>query len=140
MERWIYRVTRNLIIDQRRSSRRLEPLADDHPSLTEAMPPEPDPAVKLAFSLRETIDQLAEPYREALVFTECEGHTQAEYASHAGLSLTGAKSRVQRGRQKLKALLLECCHFELDRLGGIIDYHERCCACQSKNGLPGTAC
>jgi hypothetical protein len=39
--------------------------------------------------------------------------------------------RVQRAREKLKGLLLECCHFELDRHGGIIDYQKRCCACSS---------
>jgi RNA polymerase sigma-70 factor (ECF subfamily) len=86
---------------------------------------------RLAFSLRETAEELEEPYREALILTEYEGLTQAEYAARAGLSLSGAKSRVQRAREKLKQLLLDCCHFELDRRGGIIDFYPRCCRCDS---------
>ncbi|HET7838366.1 MAG TPA: sigma factor-like helix-turn-helix DNA-binding protein, partial [Rectinemataceae bacterium] len=97
---------------------------------------EEDPAARLAFSLRETVDELEEPYREALILTEYEGLSQAELAARAGISLSGAKSRVQRAREKLKALLLACCHFELDRRGGIIDYQERCCRC----GPAGKGC
>jgi RNA polymerase sigma-70 factor (ECF subfamily) len=135
MERWIYRVTRNLIIDHYRAKRSHEELSEELPARETPFPVEleEDPVAKLAFSLRETIDELREPYREALVLTEYEGLTQAEYASRAGLSLSGAKSRVQRAREKLKELLLECCHFELDRLGGIIDYHERCCRCEPRS-------
>jgi RNA polymerase sigma-70 factor, ECF subfamily len=55
--------------------------------------------------------------------------SQQHLAEREGISLSGAKSRVQRAREKLRQLLLECCHFELDRLGRIIDYHRRCCRC-----------
>jgi hypothetical protein len=42
---------------------------------------------------------------------------------------SGAKSRVQPAREKLKDMLLNCCHFEFDRYGGILDYQARCCCC-----------
>jgi RNA polymerase sigma-70 factor, ECF subfamily len=133
MDRLVYRITRNLIIDGYRSRRPSEELGEDLAAEASPFPVEveEDPAARIAFSLRETIDELDEPYREALILTEYEGLTQAEYAARAGISLSGAKSRVQRAREKLKGLLLECCHFELDRLGGIIDYQKRCCACSS---------
>ena len=129
MEKWIYRVTRNLIIDHYRGKRPKEALEDTIESPYGSAEFEDDPAARLAFSLRDTVDELPEPYREALILTEYEGLSQAEFAERAGISLPAAKSRVQRARQKLKALLLECCHFELDRLGGIIDYEERCANC-----------
>jgi RNA polymerase sigma-70 factor, ECF subfamily len=134
MEKWIYRVTRNLIIDHYRSRKRSEELGEEFEAEAAAELSEDDPKVRLAFSLRETIDGMDEPYREALILTEYEGLTQVELAARAGISVSGAKSRVQRARAKLKALLLECCHFELDRLGGIIDYHERCCRCSTEPG------
>jgi RNA polymerase sigma-70 factor, ECF subfamily len=133
MERWIYRVTRNLIIDHYRSRRRHEELGEELEAKEEGPELEEDPVAKLAFSLRETVDELPEPYREALLLTEYEGLSQAELARRAGISLSGAKSRVQRAREKLKQLLLECCHFELDRLGGIVDFHERCCRCRGSS-------
>lgn len=129
MERWIFRVTRNLIIDHYRSRRGGEELGEDIVSHYGGPELEDDPAAKLAFSLRQTVEALPEPYRESLLLTEYEGLSQAELARRAGISLPAAKSRVQRARARLKALLLECCHIELDRLGGIVGYEERCASC-----------
>jgi RNA polymerase sigma-70 factor (ECF subfamily) len=67
------------------------------------------------------IYSLPEPYRDALVLTEYEGLTQKQMAKRLGISISGAKSRVQRGRAQLKRMLLERCEFEFDRLGRIID-------------------
>ena len=126
MEKLIYRIARNLIIDHYRKRRSAEALPDDIQADCCLPEIEEDPIAKLAFSLRETVDDLPEPYRSALVATEYEGLTQAELAQAQGISLSAAKSRVQRARAKLKETLLECCHFELDSRGGILDYHERC--------------
>jgi RNA polymerase sigma-70 factor (ECF subfamily) len=71
------------------------------------------------------ISTLPAPYRDALVLTEFEGLTQKEMAERLGISLSGAKSRVQRGREQLKRMLLERCQFEFDRLGRIIDCKPR---------------
>jgi RNA polymerase sigma-70 factor (ECF subfamily) len=128
LESWIYRVTRNLVIDHYRRRRPVEELSEIIPS-AEDLPLEEDPRTRLAFSLRATIDELPAPYREALVATEYEGLSQQQLADRAGITLSGAKSRVQRAREKLRQLLLECCHFELDRLGRIVAYHARCCRC-----------
>ncbi len=75
------------------------------------------------------IEELPEPYRQAPLMTEYQGLTQKQLAESQGLSLSGAKSRVQRAREKLRDMLLQCCHFEFDRRGGIVDYYERCCCC-----------
>jgi RNA polymerase sigma-70 factor (ECF subfamily) len=75
--------------------------------------------------LVSAIDELPEGYRRALTQADLEGRTQKEVAGELGLSLSGAKSRVQRARRKLKAALLSCCHFELDRLGNVLDYLPR---------------
>jgi RNA polymerase sigma-70 factor (ECF subfamily) len=83
--------------------------------------------------MRETVDSLPPLYREALWLTEYQGLSQVEMATRLGISVSGAKSRVQRARQKVKDLLLECCHFEFDRRGKILEYRERCCACDTCN-------
>jgi RNA polymerase sigma-70 factor, ECF subfamily len=138
MERWIYRVARNLIIDRYRARKATAELDEGAaaPEAPMALEVEDDPVARLAFSLRETVEELPEPYREALILTEYGGLSQAEYAERAGISLSGAKSRVQRARARLKELLLECCHFELDRLGGIIEYYPRCCCCSRERLAP----
>ena len=133
-EAWFYQIARNLIIDYYRQHPWNE-LPDDLPLPDENGSPavELDSETQLALSLRETLDALPEPYRQALILTEYEGLNQKELAEKLGLSLSGAKSRVQRARQKLRDLLLECCHFELDRRGRVMDYYPRCCCCSAEH-------
>lgn len=81
---------------------------------------EPDGAelrAELAGCLAPLIARLPETYREALALTEFQGITQAEAGARLGLSVSGMKTRVQRGRGQLKDLLLDCCHIELDSRG-----------------------
>ena len=65
---------------------------------------------------------LEEHYRQALMMSEMEGLTQKEVAKKEGLSLSGAKSRVQRGREMVKEMLLDCCRFEFDHRGSVMDH------------------
>ncbi len=136
LEAWIYRVTRNLIVDHYRRRRPAAELPDEI-AAPEALGE--DPRTRLAFSLRETMDQLPPAYREALIATEYEGLSQEQLARRAGISLSGAKSRVQRAREKLRQLLLACCHFELDRRGRLVDYHKRCSTCSREDRALVTA-
>ncbi len=67
--------------------------------------------------LRPMVEELPEMYRRPLVMADFEGHTQQEVADELGLSLSGAKSRVQRARDKLGDLLRQCCELEFGREG-----------------------
>ena len=126
-ESWIYQIARHLIIDHYRRRRELMEIPESWPAEPDV--PEDDPEAVLALSLRELIDELPGPYRQALILTEYQGLSQKQLAEHLGISLSGAKSRVQRARSKLREMLLRCCHFEFDRRGHIVDYYERCCCC-----------
>jgi RNA polymerase sigma-70 factor (ECF subfamily) len=68
---------------------------------------------------------LPTPYREALTLTELQGLTQREAAELMGVSLSGMKSRVQRGRERLRALIEDCCQIALDARGRVIDCDPR---------------
>ncbi|MBK8239755.1 MAG: TauD/TfdA family dioxygenase [Deltaproteobacteria bacterium] len=65
------------------------------------------------------------PYREALTLTELEGLTQREAAEMLGISLSGMKSRVQRGRAQLRRALEVCCDIDVDVRGRVIGYTPR---------------
>jgi RNA polymerase sigma-70 factor (ECF subfamily) len=131
LEGWIYQITRNAIIDAYRSRRQETTLeAAEALDLPEELPDD-DLVSELLPSVRAMVRNLPEADRQALVLTEYQGLTQKELAERLGLSFSGAKSRVQRAREKLKQQLLECCHFELDRRGHIIDYQPRCHCCET---------
>lgn len=122
LEGWIYLIARNAIIDHYRT--RKETI-----EVPETLPAEPDSHAgeleELLAAFRRMIYSLTEPYREALVLTEFDGLTQQELADRLNISLSGAKSRVQRGRAQLKQMLNECCTFEFDRRGHAIDCQPR---------------
>ena len=124
---WLYRIARNTLVDYYRAGRSSVPLPET--LAVEDEPPESDAEARVAASLTGMVESLPDKYRQAIVLTELEGLTQQEMAARLGLSLSGAKSRVQRGRDMLRNSLLDCCHFEFDRRGNVIDYTPRpdCC-------------
>jgi RNA polymerase sigma-70 factor, ECF subfamily len=122
LQSWVYLIARNAIIDHYRTRKETVEVPDSLP--LEADPG--DAAVEgLQGAFRRMIDGLPEPYREAVLLTEFEGLTQQELANRLGLTLSGAKSRVQRGRAQLRQMLDECCTFEFDRRGKVIGCEPR---------------
>ena len=119
LEGWLFLIARNAVSDYYRKSKPVEPLPAEIVAETSESGFENECQLRAAF--RRMIAELPSPYGEALVLTEFEGLTQKQLADRLGISLSGAKSRVQRGRDKLKEALLDCCRFEFDRRGQIID-------------------
>jgi RNA polymerase sigma-70 factor (ECF subfamily) len=129
LESWIYQIARHRVIDYYRQQKPMVSLDAACQDTLLAEMPEDDVQAELAPSVAAMVNALPAPYREALYLTGYQGLSQRELATRLGISLSGAKSRVQRAREKLKQLLLDCCHFEFDRLGRIIDYQPRCPCC-----------
>jgi RNA polymerase sigma-70 factor (ECF subfamily) len=118
LQGWIFLITRNAIIDHYRTRKQTVAVPETLATEVETAPEE---LQGLNESLRRMIHNLPELYRDAIVLTEIEGISQVELAKRLGLSVSGAKSRVQRGRQALKEMLLDCCQFEFDRRGRVYD-------------------
>lgn len=124
---WVYQIARNVIADHYRAQSNATTLTEDIPEPAA----EPDNlADELAPGIRSFVDALSPTYRDAFLLTQVNGMSQVELAHHLGISVSGAKSRVQRARAQVRQMLLACCHFELDRLGGVINYYPRVDCCQ----------
>ncbi len=127
---WMFQVARSAIADHARKSART-PLADhDAPESTDESFDE-DSVAELARCVGLLAHRLPEPYREALVLTELRGLAQREAADIAGISLSGMKSRVQRGRAKLREMLQACCVVAVDSRGSVSG-----CEARSRDGMP----
>lgn len=127
---WVYRIARNAITDFYRAQKSeldITELSEDILSDTEDEMSAND---EIALCLKAMIKHLPEKYKQAIVLTEFQNITQKELSERMGLSVSGAKSRVQRARIKLKEMLLGCCHLEFDRLGNVIDYKHKCSDCE----------
>ena len=132
---WVYRTARNAIVDYYRSlTARREvasggtedlALADGADSQAPSEDDERAALRELAACMTPMIRQLPPAYREAITLADLEGINQAEAAARVGVSVSGMKSRIQRGRRQLKVVLEECCRVHLDRRGTIVAYDPR---------------
>lgn len=133
---WVYQVARSAIADHHRAARR-HPIAadDDAPEAIAPAEEEGDAEQDLAPYVAVFVAMLESPYREALTLTELQGLTQKEAAEMLGISLSGMKSRVQRGRRHLRAALEDCCKVALDARGRVVT-----CEPRPDGRLPGCSC
>src|SRR6266511_299113 len=118
---WVYQIARNVVRDHhRKAANTVVALADTDPA-DETEDHLSQLRCRAAGWLDEMIRSLPGGYREAVQLAEVEGLSQQEVADRLGLSLSGVKSRIQRGRAMLKGALFECCHFEIDGRGNVTD-------------------
>ena len=128
---WAYRVAANAIADHYRrraaESRALEQAGAEVASAAstrDAKAPDATRREIAACLMPFTLD-LPPKYAEALVLTSFEGLRQTEAARRLGISVSGMKSRVQRARAELKRRLLDCCEFQLDQRGRVMEMRPR---------------
>ncbi len=130
VESWLYQITRNTVIDYYRANKRLEELPKwiVQPELDEST------AIRqeLSSCLEPMISQLPDKYREAIQLSEIEGKTQKEVSEKENISLSGAKSRVQRGRVLLKSMLNDCCQIETNKKNQLVSYDSKIKDCDCR--------
>ncbi len=118
---WVYQLTRNAITDHFRGLKQFKDI-DEVADLPEQ---ENQEALYLRLSncINSKLEQLPEEYRQAIFLTTFRNYSQHELAEHFGISYSGAKSRVQRAKSKLKDMILDCPNVEVDKVNNLIDFH-----------------
>ena len=155
LESWLFRITRNTITDHYRKTQKevklenelthlkmdhsefqdlknLDFLADVFQQRLKEFQNENDSKIENteeAIFFFKTIcpfmEEIDSKYAEAVFWVDWQGISQKEFAEKLGISLSGAKSRVQRGRAHIKSLFTQCCEFEYDSRGQVIDFQKR---------------
>lgn len=102
---WLFQVARNALADRLRLHREQVELPDDLLLENDELAP----VDTLANCLPRALAELSA--EDCDIITECDlqGMKQEDYAKQHGLSLPGAKSRLQRARKRLKAHLETHC-------------------------------
>lgn len=118
---WLYRVTRNAIIDFYRTHRPFEELPED---LVQERP-EPQVLTELSACLIPMIQELPDIYKLPILLSEIEGKKQSQVADDLGISLSAVKSRILRGRKELKAIMAKRCTLYRDKSGRVLDYKQK---------------
>lgn len=133
-EAWVFSIARRTIADYYRTKERrpvdqtvgrAQDVADENAQATENLASydgEHDVHEEVLSWLRPMAEELPEMYRRPLIMADFEGYTQQEVADEIGLSLSGAKSRVQRARAKLGRRLKHCCEVEFNPEGQAVAF------------------
>jgi RNA polymerase sigma-70 factor (ECF subfamily) len=132
---WLFQIARSSVAEHARTrARHPLPRVEGEP---ETEPPagsdedDREAARSLAGCVSMFVALLESPYREAVTLVELEGLTAREAAEMAGISVSGMKSRVQRGRAQLRVMFERCCEIALDARGKVTDYTRRAPPCHS---------
>jgi RNA polymerase sigma-70 factor (ECF subfamily) len=135
---WLSAMVRNATADQLRARQRHPVPASDTHGDVEAAPPAGDESDEtarrqLAAVLRPFAERLPALYRDVIILSELEGVPHAEIARRLAISVSGVKSRVQRGREQLRKMLTDCCQIALDTRHAVVE-------CVPKTGGDGGDC
>lgn len=109
---WIYRITMNTCLDElrRRKARKvtsLDSLVDNGWSLTDTgdTPEEHGLRVEKQNALNQAIQSLPDDMRAAIILRDVKGYSYDEIASILDANVGTIKSRISRGREKLREIL-----------------------------------
>jgi RNA polymerase sigma-70 factor (ECF subfamily) len=122
LKSWIFTITRNSIIDYYRKT-----ALDQKIEITEKIinqsyiESDNDATQGLDKCLNGFIKNLPEEYRDIIIDSEIKGIKQKDLSDKYELAYPSVRSRVQRGRARLKEMLLNCCQVELDSRGNIME-------------------
>ena len=117
---WIFTLTNNAIKDYLRAQSKSSSIS---PGMVEL-----ENDLKDEHSAKDCIlplvKNLPPTYKDAILLSEIKGLKQAEVAKILNLSVSGAKSRIQRGRELLKQGFIECCDYTLNEFGHLVGEHK----------------
>ena len=120
LESWVFQITRNAITDHYRMNRNT--LAEDASKVLQVEPIlQENSNSEIARCVSGLIQHLPDDQRRAVTMYELEGISQLEISARESISLSGAKSRIQRGRKNLQQLLFQCCQFHQDARGNVLE-------------------
>ncbi len=124
---WVYAVAKNAIIDHFRK-RKLEIQALEE-NLAYESELDNGTITELSACILPFIEELPEEYRQLLKLSEIDGVSQKEIAKNLQMNYITVRSKIQRGRQRLKQLFSECCEIEKGGRGSILCYEKKvnCC-------------
>lgn len=118
---WLYRVTKNTIVDYYRAKKIFEQLPDDLSAKSEDW----NIIQQLSKCMLPMIRALPESYQQTLILSEIEGKKYNEVAADLDLSLSAVKSRILRGREKIHRNMVSCCTIYRNDAGEVVDYEQK---------------
>lgn len=131
---WLFQITRNTLADYYRKSRAdisRQKIAGGAMLMNQEAEQYEEVRQELTKCIRPFLDRLPPKYRDAIEAVDLQGMSQKLLATKLRLSHSAVKSRVQRARHMLRELFQECCHYQLDVRGNLVDFESKSGSCSS---------
>ena len=127
LKAWMYRIAKNSIVDYYRTKKKkLERLENDF--INESLD-EVNAIEELSSCIIPFIERLPGEYSVLLRMSDLENVPQKEIAEKLNMNYVTVRSKVQRGRKKLKQMFAECCTISSGGRGSLICHQKpsNCC-------------
>lgn len=119
LEYWLWRVTKNAVIDHWRKHRAVPPFTSIDEDWQEPVgrslanpsggKEDENPWLNMGCCFLAMIKDLPDKYRETIDLADLQQRPYKDIALSLGLTESAVKSRVKRGREKLRDQLVQCC-------------------------------
>jgi len=127
LKSWIYKITRNTIIDYYKKKRDLPVAPETMHFIEDEVEEEDNMNEQIAGCLKKMIFEVPEKYQRVYDLYENKNMKHKDIGEELNISLSTSKVRLMRAKELFKKNLIECCDFELDSYGNIIDYKKKSC-------------
>ncbi|BDD05605.1 RNA polymerase sigma factor SigZ [Aureibacter tunicatorum] len=134
LKSWVYTIAKNTITDYYRKKKLQTEVIEDNTFVDEYN--ENNVVEELGGCIAAYLDKLPDDYRELMKLSEIEGVPQKEIAKQLGLNYVTVRSKIQRGRKKLKNIFSDCCTVSQGGKGSIMSYEEKSnCSSNADDGV-----
>jgi RNA polymerase sigma-70 factor (ECF subfamily) len=126
IQNWLFTVTKNAVIDYYRTNAKKKNVELSESISEQLLEEESSDSTKgLDNCVSTMIAFLPEEYRAIIEDAEIHSISQKELAEKYNMAYSSMRSRVQRGRERLKQLFYNCCHIQTDSHGNVLQAQGR---------------
>lgn len=125
LKSWVYTIAKNTITDYYRNKKRSGYTEDINELLLQEADDEYKAVQDLGACIGAYVDKLPDAYREIVRLADLDKVPQKDIAERMGVNYVTVRSKVQRGRKKLKEIFSACCTVMQGSSGSILDYSQK---------------